>query len=81
MVGVYDYIKTFKHNKDGLTGKWEIVVQVLLGIFIDITLYFSSDAVIRENTETYTGETVVVSEMITELHSSYSSIRKPPKLR
>lgn len=36
---VDDYIKTFKHNKDGLSGKWKIVVQVLLGIFIGTTLF------------------------------------------
>lgn len=28
-----DYIKTFKHNKEGLSGKWKIVVQVILGVF------------------------------------------------
>lgn len=72
--GVDDYIKTFKHNKDGLSGKWKIVVQALLGIFIGITLYFSSDAVIRENTETYAGETVVVNISQEEIKSTKTTI-------
>lgn len=71
---VDDYIKTFKHNKDGLSGKWKIVVQVLLGIFIGTTLYFSSDAVIRENTETYAGETVIVNISQEEIKSTKTTI-------
>jgi phospho-N-acetylmuramoyl-pentapeptide-transferase len=29
-----DYIKTFRHNKDGLKGKFKIVGQVGLGIIV-----------------------------------------------
>lgn len=72
--GVDDYIKTFKHNKDGLSGKWKIVVQVLLGIFIGVTLYFSPDAVIRENTETYAGETIEVNISQEEIKSTKTTI-------
>ena len=71
---VDDYIKTFMHNKDGLSGKWKIVVQVLLGIFIGSTLYLSSDAVIRENTEMYTGEIVVVNISQEEIKSTKTTI-------
>ena len=38
-----DYIKVFKHNKDGLNGKYKIVGQVLLGIIVGLTLYFTSE--------------------------------------
>lgn len=69
-----DYIKTFKHNKEGLSGRWKIIVQVLLGVFIGATLYFSSDAVIRENTETFSGETVVVNISPDEVKSTKTTI-------
>lgn len=44
-----DYIKTFKKNKDGISGKIKIVAQVGLGLFIGLALYFSPQAVMREN--------------------------------
>lgn len=47
-----DYIKNYKKNKEGLSGKYKIVGQVLLGLFVGLTLYLSPDAVIRENIET-----------------------------
>lgn len=44
-----DYIKNYRKNKDGLPGRYKIVGQVLLGLFVGLTLYLSPDAVIREN--------------------------------
>ena len=38
-----DYIKVFKHNKDGLNGKYKIVGQVLLGVTVGLVLYLTSD--------------------------------------
>ena len=46
-----DYIKIFKKNKDGLAGKYKIAGQVVLGLFVGLTLYLSPDATIRENVE------------------------------
>lgn len=46
-----DYIKIFKKNKEGLAGRYKILGQVLLGLIVGVTLYFSPDAVIRENIE------------------------------
>ncbi|MDO4818903.1 MAG: phospho-N-acetylmuramoyl-pentapeptide-transferase [Prevotella sp.] len=46
-----DYIKIFKKNKDGLSGKFKILGQVGLGLIIGLTLYLSPDVVIRENVE------------------------------
>ena len=46
-----DYIKIFKHNKEGLAGRYKIVGQVLLGLIVGVTLYLSPDATIRENIE------------------------------
>ena len=47
-----DYIKTFRHNKDGLKGKFKIVGQVGLGIIVGTVMCFSQDVVIREKENT-----------------------------
>lgn len=36
-----DYIKVFKHNKEGLPGKYKIAAQVALGVIVGLTLYFT----------------------------------------
>lgn len=56
---VDDYIKVFKKNKKGLSGKYKIIGQVFLGIVVGCTMYFSEDVVIRETIRT--GEEMVVS--------------------
>ena len=38
-----DYIKVFKHNKDGLNGKYKIAGQVALGLIVGLTLYLTAD--------------------------------------
>ena len=43
-----DYIKTFRHNKDGLKGRFKIVGQVGLGIIVGVVMCFSQEVVIRE---------------------------------
>ncbi len=44
-----DYIKVFKKNKEGLSGKFKIVGQIGIGIIVGFTMYFSDDIVVREN--------------------------------
>ncbi len=44
-----DYIKVFKKNKKGLSGKFKILGQIVLGIIIGLVFYFSDDIKIREN--------------------------------
>ena len=39
--GLDDYIKIFRHNKEGLRGKFKIVGQVGLGLIVGLVLYFS----------------------------------------
>lgn len=46
-----DYIKIFRKKKDGLKGKFKIVGQVSIGLIVGLTLFFSPDAVIRQNIE------------------------------
>ena len=46
-----DYIKIFKRNKDGLSGRLKLLGQMALGVGVGLTLYLSPDAKIRENIE------------------------------
>ncbi|MBQ4358039.1 MAG: phospho-N-acetylmuramoyl-pentapeptide-transferase [Paludibacteraceae bacterium] len=48
-----DYIKVFRHNKDGMHGRTKIIGQVGLGLIVGLTLYLSPSAVIQENVSTY----------------------------
>lgn len=53
--GLDDYIKVFRHKKEGLNGRFKIVGQVGLGIIVGTTMWLSDDIVIREKSfETYT---------------------------
>ena len=47
-----DYIKVFRHNKEGLQGRFKIVGQVGLGLIVGTVMCFSEDIVIREQTTT-----------------------------
>lgn len=40
-----DYIKTFRHNKEGLNGWVKIIGQVALGLIVGLTLRYSPEAV------------------------------------
>ena len=43
-----DYIKVYKKNKEGLSGKFKVIGQVGLGIIVGLTFYFSDSVLIRE---------------------------------
>ena len=44
-----DYIKVFKKNKKGLKGRIKIFAQVLLGLFIGLTVYFHPEITTRDS--------------------------------
>jgi phospho-N-acetylmuramoyl-pentapeptide-transferase len=46
-----DYIKVFKHRKEGMSEKGKLVGQVLLGFVIGLTVWMSPDIVVREKVE------------------------------
>ena len=56
-----DYIKVFRHHKDGLKGRFKIVGQVGLGIIVGTVMWCSDDVVVREKAATPV-ETVYVDE-------------------
>ncbi len=51
-----DYIKVFKKNKEGLSGKSKILGQVLLGILVVATLFISEDVKVREHVKDENGK-------------------------
>ena len=53
-----DYIKVFRKDKDGLKGKFKIVAQIGLGLIVGLTMFLSSDIVVRENQELKVGDTI-----------------------
>ncbi|WP_299885480.1 phospho-N-acetylmuramoyl-pentapeptide-transferase [uncultured Lacinutrix sp.] len=46
-----DYIKVFKKDKEGLSGKFKILGQVGLGIFVGAVMYFHPGVTIKQDTE------------------------------
>lgn len=58
--GLDDYIKVFRHRKEGLKGRFKIVGQVGLGIIVGTTMWLSPDIVVREKV-TQPVETVYVN--------------------
>src|SRR5690606_8668678 len=50
-----DYIKVFMKNKKGLAGKFKILGQVILGLFVAATLFISDDVMVREQVQSPEG--------------------------
>ena len=46
-----DYIKVFRHNKDGLSEKGKLISQILFGLWLGLTVCFSPDIVVREKVQ------------------------------
>ena len=43
-----DYIKVFKHNKEGMSEHGKLLAQILLGLVIGLTVWTSDNIVVRE---------------------------------
>ena len=43
-----DYIKVFRHNKEGMSEHGKLIAQVLLGFIVGLTVWMSPDIVVRE---------------------------------
>lgn len=66
-----DYIKTFKKNKKGLSGKYKIYGQVGLGLIVGFVFYMSDDITIQENPQ---------SSVLNETSISVKAENYPAKL-
>jgi phospho-N-acetylmuramoyl-pentapeptide-transferase len=52
MIGFLDdYIKIFRKNKEGLTGRFKIIGQVFLGLIVGLVLFFSDEVLIMEKVQ------------------------------
>src|SRR5690606_13740317 len=46
-----DYIKKFKNDKQGLPGKFKVIGQIGLGLFVGATMYLHPDIVVQRTVE------------------------------
>ena len=70
-----DYIKVFKHQKEGLNGKFKIVGQVAVGLLVGIVMWASSDVTIRENIEYKNSQNQTVAAIAqTPTHGTQTTI-------
>ena len=70
-----DYIKVFKHNKDGLSEKSKLIAQIMLGFAIALTVCFSGDIVVREKVDA--AEITAQAEETTDAEPSAASDTAP----
>lgn len=56
-----DYIKVFLKNKKGLAGKFKILGQVSLGLFVAAALFLSDDVKVREHVKDENGKNMMVT--------------------
>lgn len=71
-----DYIKVFRKKKEGLSGKFKIVGQVVLGLIIGTTMWLSPEIVVREKIDTAQKGEVVVARDIN--NNRRSVVMTPP---
>ena len=69
-----DYIKTFKHNKDGLNGWVKIFGQVAVGLLVGLTLRYSPAAVMNESVYTRIENNISVVYKSPEVKSTQTTI-------
>jgi len=57
-----DYIKVFKHNKEGLHPKAKLLAQLILGLIVGLAVWWSNDIVIREKVPVKAGVANIVEQ-------------------
>ena len=80
--GLDDYIKVFRHNKEGLNGRFKVVGQVGLGIIVGTTMWLSDDIVIHEKnfeTKQYTVTDVTTGEVVNDYTQKHVISTTPEK--
>ena len=53
-----DYIKVFKHDKEGLKGRFKVIGQIGLGLIVGVILYFHPSITVKKDTSKSTFELV-----------------------
>ncbi len=63
MVGFLDdYIKVFKKNKEGLSGRYKVIAQLLLGIAIGATMFWHPSIVTRSRVDAEKASAEVIND-------------------
>lgn len=77
MIGfIDDYLKIKKKNKDGLSGKFKIIGQVVIGLIVGITMVTHQDIVVRDfnNSDQVVQTTVVETQDFQDVKSTITTI-------
>ena len=69
---VDDYIKLYKKDKDGLRGKYKIIGQIILGLFVGFTLFFHPEVTIKD--QSTFGIELQSADNLTEYKSTETTI-------
>ncbi len=69
-----DYIKTFRHNKDGLNGWVKIAGQVALGLIVGLTLRYSPVTTMNESVSTRVENNITIVEKSPSVKSTQTTI-------
>ena len=64
-----DYIKVFRHRKEGLNGRLKILGQIGLGIIVGSVMFFSEEVVVRSHSTITPQEQVAEGNVISSVHS------------
>ena len=57
-----DYIKKFKNDKQGLPGRFKIIGQIGLGLFVGATMYFHPDIIVQRSIADPGTETEIIAK-------------------
>ncbi|MBP3455523.1 MAG: phospho-N-acetylmuramoyl-pentapeptide-transferase [Alistipes sp.] len=77
--GLDDYIKVFRHNKEGLNGRFKIVGQVGLGIIVGSVMWLSDDIVVCDKVVETQQVTYIEQDGSTETFDNERVISTMPK--
>lgn len=69
-----DYIKTFRHNKDGLNGWIKIAGQVTLGLIVGLALRYSPEVIMNETVKTHVENNITIVEKTPSVKSTQTTI-------
>ena len=72
-----DYIKVFKHNKEGLSPRKKLIGQIILGVLVGVVVYFHPDAKISEKNTT---SDLVYTPVVTALQVENQGAAQTPKI-
>jgi phospho-N-acetylmuramoyl-pentapeptide-transferase len=70
-----DYIKVFRKNKKGLTGKFKVLGQVVLGLIVGVTFFFSEDVIIRERVRVPEEQIAATDLQVSESDGKYYQVK------